>query len=348
MCGPPRADRVATAHGRRGHIVSVRFALRGLMADGRISRRAFVLGAGFSRHAGLPLLINLRQLVLDDVANNPPSWHRKLVESGEFLRTIEKADQGRNFGFEELFRELLLTEKHSVVACLRQSVRRVLRAAEPKELPSEYGQFGRRVFHNDSPIISFNWDTVAERAVASQTAYWEYGAPETVVLPDGISRPPSSWIRVVKPHGSINWMRARLAGLQPVAREAQIAYDANSPLTDPDRTEVHPDLRVMIFPGDAETPDDNLLSPLWQDAEAVASRAERIVLIGYSLPPYDPEARAFLGRICHGREVEVVNRNVDHIERIEEALGRPVLRTEKFFQECHYTSTEGDSVSWLE
>jgi hypothetical protein len=318
------------------------------MNDGQISRRAFVLGAGFSRHAGLPLLVDLRCLVLDNVATNPPSWHRRLVDSGEFRRTVEEADRGRGLGFEELFRELLVAEQHDVVACLRQSVRSVLRAAEPRELPTEYGHFGRRVFHNDSPIVSFNWDTVAERAVASQTAYWEYGAPGTVVLPDGVSRPPSSWIRVVKPHGSINWMQARLGGLQPVARGAQIAYDPSNPLTDPDLTEVHPNLRVMIFPGDAETSTDNLLSPLWRDAEDVAASAERIVLIGYSLPPYDLEARAFLRRICHDREVEVVNRNLDHITRIEGALGRPVLRTEKFFQESHYTSSEDDSFSWLE
>lgn len=173
------------------------------MKDTNSQNKVFVLGAGFSAHAGYPLVSGLRKAVLEHIQNDPEGryfWCERWRE--EFAEGLNAADSalskaGKNS--EDCFEELLLHLGKTRDSNAAITTNRILRCAtgrflwklNSRELPIEYKNF---VSHAKRAIglISFNWDVLVESAL------WQTGTPWGY-------RPCNAPLPVIKPHGSINW-----------------------------------------------------------------------------------------------------------------------------------------------
>ncbi|SPE40112.1 hypothetical protein SBA7_1280004 [Candidatus Sulfotelmatobacter sp. SbA7] len=299
-------------------------------------KTVFVLGAGFSYHAGIPLVQQLRTEVLNciDRIKVRDLIIRTFLEpmgieypEGKFRKGFAAVDHGQ--GIEELLVDL----RGAVVKCpvalqtlniLRRACARLLWEEHyglRLRLPDAYSGFAHRVA-SAIGVISFNWDLVCETALEREGRAFSYA--------------PDSRIPIIKPHGSINWTNhlqpkpGRLienpSGMCPIADGMTISWDQNAPFDDPLLPYDADDLRYMIFPGDPEmaTLDSDEArrntEKLWEAVAALILRAEEVVFIGYSLPAYDQFAKELFQCTCHDKRIVVCNPSPTVIEAFEQAF----------------------------
>ena len=147
-----------------------------------LDKTLFIVGAGFSCHAGMPLVQNLRAEVnnwLDRNAASDPriSVHmRPLLNwpefpNGKFWAGLRRVDPHDKRGFEEWMVDLLKTAD-TFPACvqtfhvLRRACALLLweKQASLVSLPEAYCAFAQRA-RDSLGVISFNWDLICERAL---------------------------------------------------------------------------------------------------------------------------------------------------------------------------------------
>ena len=199
--------------------------------------RLIILGAGFSKPAGLPLGGELLNLV-----------RKKLRLGGRPRRSFE--DEIRQwlqiYPSEELSLERVLAYSHrrhylllkgseefyshgspSVVQA-RRAIQEILTEAMPREVPQAYREFASRLTPHDT-VITFNYDTLLERALDavgkpySLTPEWWLDSPLTE---EGLQ-----YVNVLKMHGSIDWFDRKpyddyIAAYGPL-------HDSRMPIKDP-------------------------------------------------------------------------------------------------------------------
>ncbi len=237
------------------------------------SNTLFILGAGFSRFAGMPLVQHLRADVFEWLKRNGASDPHVAVHlgplsnwpefpEGKFKAGLLRVDATGNLGFEELMIELLKSAGAYPVSVqtynvLRYACMKLLweRQAALGSLPTAYVHFAKQVRHS-SGVVSFNWDLVCERALEDTGAPWGYSA---------LAAP----VPVIKPHGSLNWVNhlqqvdrgiriVNPSGMVPIAPNSTLSFDRSRPFEDPlleyDDWKM---LRSITFPGDLEYVDAN-------------------------------------------------------------------------------------------
>jgi hypothetical protein len=318
------------------------------MNNAKDRNKVFVLGAGFSAHAGYPLVRGLRKAVLEHMQNDPEGryfWCKRWRE--EFAEGLNAADfavstAGKNP--ENCFEELLLhlsVQKATDSAAM--TTNRILRCAtgrflwklNSRELPIEYKNF---VSHAKRAIglISFNWDVLVESALWQTGTPWGYkycNAP----LP------------LIKPHGSINWSSHEQQGTTGGSMWQELfpgsglcwipprSSDDKSTIPDPAFQDPfddcsNSDLNYMLFPGDPDSPEatagdaisEKAVSDrraLWEHACLLIGRSDEVVFLGYSLPGYDDYAVKRLRIACTRKQVVVVNPCSYDAEEIKRNLG---------------------------
>jgi hypothetical protein len=283
--------------------------------------RVFLLGAGFSKPAGLPLAGELLPL-LEQAASTYMSanGYNHLSDAvGRYEEYLAETDPSRPFDFEEfgawLDWEHVLRLKGSATFSefgnepglqLRWAIGHVLHAAMPTELPAVYLDFARRLNTSDT-VLTLNYDLLMERALE------EVGVPYRR-FPDRYSEiyehynvvdsnQPDELI-LSKLHGSIDW--TYLTGR---AGDTQLAL---GPLVEGPRAEDDPLLRIGVIPRDrldayystqrswyenpalimnpstAKPMGTSPLIPLWDGLGRYAYMLGGFTVIGCSLPPGDP------------------------------------------------------------
>lgn len=185
-----------------------------------------------------------------------------------------------------------------------------------------------------TPVITFNYDTVLERALlwtplnggrndASHIDKSVYGLSLTpLVTPEGkpLSEAASSMFHLVKLHGSINWFYSGVGGfpgedvhyypiqkqLSPVEcyQEATKLAKGKVPLIIP------PILDKRSFYG------HHLVRSLWSDARYYLEQADEIFCVGYSMPLTDLTTRLLFLSVSRfpGKTVYIVNLSHDSQE----------------------------------
>ena len=144
------------------------------------NQTVFVLGAGFSCHAGIPLMNELRDEVLADprIQDLPalPGRSKETQPRGNSARPSKGADGSATQAHDAVLNAslCLLWKKHQMMP----------------DLPEAYSRFAR-VASDSVGIMSLNWDLVCELALYTADIKWSYST--------------GRGIPVVKPHGSINW-----------------------------------------------------------------------------------------------------------------------------------------------
>jgi hypothetical protein len=316
------------------------------MREAKVSAisRTFILGAGFSAGAGFPLVRNLKE----QVVQHAHSLSRCKAffelgnggfEKGQFYAGLEMVDPKGSLQFEEILIALSDHLKHAngcdpchvTLDVLRDSCGQLLWKIQEsvRKVPDCYENFAYWIGTHRSPgpgsaIVSFNWDLLTERALAGSYLPWTYSDSRSA-------------ISILKPHGSINWndylskgLRTEYSGWQPIGPDSKLSYDASNPLSNPDRDDINPNLRYMIFPGDPESVEVDA-ERIWRWASKAISEREGIVFIGYSLPEYDDFSLSFLKQHSVGKTIEVYNPLKEDLEKFRRLFGpAAVLELSKF------------------
>lgn len=186
--------------------------------------RVFVLGAGFSKPAGLPLAQVLWKEVLDRARRL--EWIREELdyELGEFdryrsSRGNEIDDQPVDFedfmAFLDLEHALGLTgsdtfsaEGNRLQLALRWLIAQIIveRTPPPDALPPCYQEFVDALQPHDY-VLTFNYDTILENALDSIGRPYRLFPSRYAAVHDGWAEGDSSReeVAVIKLHGSVDW-----------------------------------------------------------------------------------------------------------------------------------------------
>lgn len=273
--------------------------------DGR--RSVFILGAGFAKDAGMPLASELMGLVSErlSVATEPDIVQTR----GQFFEEWTQRDPERRLSFDELARALL-ADRSAALRTLRLGCLKLFWDRSRQEMPEGYRAFARMAAHSEG-VILWNWDITVERAAAEARVRWTYDAAQG-----------GPCIRIVKLHGSLNWVCT--PGARPLAERAwlepypEVFYLRESPLAEPDPRLIL-EATPMILPGEAQ-----FLEPLWHAAESMLMRADRLVFIGCGFPDYDSESVQRILASTRASIFEVVDSGPSAQAKLEAILGRRV------------------------
>ena len=178
-------------------------------------QRMFILGAGFSAPAGLPLGPNLLQGVRDDVKEqfNAAGWDGTLEQEINEWRTLypgQRLDLEHVLAYTHRRHYLRLIRKEQyfehgsrTIDAARRAIQKLLISATPKTTPDLYLDFAKRL-RPDDVVVTFNYDTLLEKAL--DDARKPYTLTPEWWLEDGFREAPvAQHIDVLKLHGSIDW-----------------------------------------------------------------------------------------------------------------------------------------------
>lgn len=282
--------------------------------------RLFLLGAGFSREAGLPLARELGPLVEQFAARHfqagGPSHLEKALE--EYRAFLDDTAPDRPFDFEEfgawLDWEHVLRLKGSDTFSeygnqaglqLRWAIGRLLHERTPSPLPQVYLDFASRLNPTDR-VITLNYDLVLETALECVgTAYRRFPTHYKAVTEGYSLAEPRPELVISKLHGSIDWTYPA----RPLANQSGVP---TSPLVQGPRADDDPLSRVRVIqrehldrfygsaegwwsqpvllmpPSTAKPLRGSELVPLWDGVGLYAYMLGGFTVIGCSLPRGDP------------------------------------------------------------
>ncbi|HMV29738.1 MAG TPA: hypothetical protein PKE23_10155 [Anaerolineales bacterium] len=298
------------------------------------ANRVFVLGAGFSAAAGVPLTNELLQMAFTLFADECPGIYSRvegyalesIAQEGDLdvsrlnfsdLCTFLEFVELREYGGGERWSENGSREK----LALRFFLAKALAACTPNgdNIPQLYIDFALQLQPRDI-IISFNWDGLLEAALSAVGKKYTY------------DRSDDHAIAIYKLHGSLNWRLGepkRLDGNPPKLPWAKL--DFGSGMMDrhlyctmdllnrktwqrfPPLSEVDP---YLVLPGYGKAFDVRANAPLWYKPEFNFAFTHDVYIIGLSLAHDDffiksfflsnlPYIQSYSG--VEGRKVFVIN-----------------------------------------
>jgi hypothetical protein len=279
-------------------------------APGRVDRRSE--SATFTRQwAGVPSLVDVLSVV--DVALD------------------RKESLARGYDVEQL-RRVRTALEFAIFDALEDSL---------KWSPSRGGRrrstathtLARRLSPETAAVISFNYDVIADIALAMRAQQFDFARADLETLgvgdyqtidygvdfanvEDGPATRPR--FRLFKLHGSFNWLRSRLTGnlyfggmrkavgllfRTPAEREAGDLWRFFRPRTGSGRIpdEKHDLESVLITPTHLKDLRNPHIARIWRRAEECLRTARRITFIGYSLPGDDLHVKYLLKRALQTR-----------------------------------------------
>lgn len=200
----------------------------------------YIVGAGFSKHAGLPLQNDFTKALLEPRANESHPMRPLVEHLGKFVHDAFDHQKEANARFwpslEDVFPNIDLAANtghhlgHEHAPSSLRMTRRVLLARMIRMLDERYAlaesaedadwrrldRFFRKLDTQNSAFISINWDTVIERKLAAlpkkhSVAYRCGELPATFprtgnVIAEDKTSDGATAVPVVKIHGSVNWL----------------------------------------------------------------------------------------------------------------------------------------------
>lgn len=307
-------------------------------------RRLFVLGAGFSAPAGLPLGSTL----LKGVRAHVETQFRRAGWAGTFEEEIgawqglypgQTVDLERVLAYSHRRHYLRLigsgeyfAHGSRTIEAARRAIQELLISATPEITPKLYLNFAERLRPNDV-VVTFNYDTLLEKALEDVGRAYTL-TPEWWLADSLQGNSGPTYVDLLKLHGSVDWydreyhdasIRWNAQQGHPVPNRHPLFGEAPSipvetlargRVTDfgteilgrvfrvPNHSVHYPIPRTWesVVPVILPPAYDKLLgySPildLWENLHTTASMASAIVVIGYSMPPYDSYAYEALGQL---------------------------------------------------
>jgi NAD-dependent SIR2 family protein deacetylase len=184
--------------------------------------------------------------------------------------------------------------------------------------PGYYRDFARslRQWGKRYSVLTFNYDLVLERALLREYGELDYKLGRIRGL-----KKFSKGVPLIKLHGSLNW--SWCSGCEEV-------YVDEKPTAANYRREACPRSRCdtllepLIVPPDAnKNASLDIISGLWRRAGSFLNQADRIVVVGYSLPDADTSAKELLMEsVQRVSRFDVINSHPDALFAIEKKLNR--------------------------
>lgn len=265
--------------------------------------KVFVLGAGVSHSAGLPLAAHMLTAVAETTLSQPeraelddfleylmPTFEKEVAnypDVEEFLTLLEVAESYAQFSRAKLAfpRRRLAKLKRTFLGGLARYLwggHEAVTADHPITLLVQ-------TLKPSDIVITFNYDLTVERAISNLDRTWDYkrGAADITLL---------------KPHGSIDWFHA-----DEVEADGDRFVELFTDLTwfdgwNLERQKLGRSLPVIVPPVVAKLLDDPDLQAIWMEVGASIARADAIYILGYSLPQADTLTRFVLRRAISSRK----------------------------------------------
>jgi len=281
-------------------------------------KTVFIMGAGASAHAGVPMIRGFLDKVRDMESNGSgapfqadyttivdlirssltaiPAARRvdlhnveevfSLIEMGRLIRRIPGVKEA---DLDELAASMRIVLAHTVdtssmFPCDRENG---VMAPHGYERLADFIADRSRAPERRYSFITFNYDLALDAAIVGANMQLDYGLESSIT--------PAT-VPILKLHGSINWRRenddVKVLSVDALLQRAgnAIRYGVGRPLS----------LRALNFPGVPARPDVALIPPswnktqdqgtfgnIWRHAGEELSSADSIVIIGYSAPRSD-------------------------------------------------------------
>jgi hypothetical protein len=269
-------------------------------------RDVLILGAGFSRAVSdrMPLVDELGNLCLR--VNGLASDSRVPLggfTGGSFERWLSQLADEQPYltAQENLENQALFLRFSSAIAdVLGEKVQETLAGGAPLWL----SEFVRTAHIRRATLITFNYDPLIECVVGTgflqdrgsrKPVFWAEVTGDVPSWPPGAMRlgaEKADTFRMLKLHGSLNWYwsPSDVAGVSIARRVLPGVFGAPDPYTEDERRRELPGRVPFVVPPSAVKSSyyrNPLIREIWQQAAEALRMADRIFLIGYSLPPSD-------------------------------------------------------------
>lgn len=309
--------------------------------EGIGQRPVYVLGAGFSRaiHEHMPLTDDLGDAVKLKLGIQwPPgqeqaSFEERLTLLSTPLPFLEGHENTRR-----------RAQAEQITAALAIELDERTASASAGEPPAWLTQLVALWHAERAVVITFNYDTLVERAVTSlrPVALRERDNPPTALYGSQIAYPAPTAVGVrtyrdmagptgesfqlLELHGSLNWYWALGDGATVVREPFIHGFGRPAARSGPDLAGTRTLDRFLVPPVLSKDSyyNVNLVSVLWRSAYEAVRNASRLTIIGYSMPLGDRIAAELL-REAAGVPVDIVNWRVGSEEEETSPLGRAKL-----------------------
>jgi hypothetical protein len=293
----------------------------------------YILGAGASRHAGYPLTCELGGLLRDWAVRTESSWSGFIQEAFELYGGLENLEEVLTDLHERPkgSRAAKLSKMHcgNMIGAFNVAIPELfhdLRHNTSLARDLYYALAQERIKPEDT-VVTFNYDLACERAL-HRAGLWEVSDGYGFDL--GVEWIPSSKVRVLKLHGSTNWLGILFGGNMGFSQASSVydhrpavfgkrefaflgyAEDMRDPLTAHiTRTGVNPALILPTLHKNFfhQTTFGHEWEPFWDEIWRQAGESLRIskkvVIIGYSMPIADERARNLILK-CTNPKAEVL------------------------------------------
>jgi len=293
------------------------------------------LGAGFSSVAGVPLAAELfreepevdritRQRLVRAVQARWLSWHKRTGGAPEEYLAQLEAEGGAPWHEAVWYASLVIALRMGELQPIgfQRQLTVTKQNLDRKSVPI-HEEFWTGVFTRTIPVavITTNYDILAERGIRHMPRPlvarpgFNYGAGDQYLAGGGypsyshIQRiAVSGSVPLLKLHGSVSWAERADTLVQFHDCRPAIRGDA-----------------VIVAPVRGKRP-PSLLEPIWLAARRALSHAERVVVVGYSLPEYDDQVIELLRTSPRTCRFHIFDPAPNLAERYENILGRATVQ----------------------
>jgi len=284
----------------------------------------FILGSGFSKaiNENMPLTNNLKKDIETEIksTNTYVNWeiYNSLIENkniNDFEEVISLLFQNFPWKSEEeqsYFYSIFLTFSKFLAIIIKEKQESYNYKTNPF-----LKKFIDYLKKNQSIIITFNYDTILETAasptlgpIMSPNEYYKMPITKLVdrIASGATAKYSEDIFRLLKLHGSINWYHSGQRLNQPLQVYLEIGYPWEE-----DEKIAKKDLYPLIIPPVFDKTgfmNLNFINVIWRDAKEYLCNANRIYIIGYSIPDADLNIKLML-KTCVKKDAEIFLVNTD-------------------------------------
>lgn len=225
-----------------------------------------------------------------------------IVSDADLLKLEFRRSNGKNLKAAGVYSDLVDCIINELLTAMRKKL-------ASGRLPQQYTMFADRCLTTDSTIITFNWDHIVEWLIYRKFGCLNYCLDNTRRVDKSIGD-FSSGVKLLKLHGSVNWLYCdnskhpiRIYNTWKAQENKQeVCGKCNRQLS-----------KMIVPPVWHKRPFAQRIGELWEIAADELCVADRIVIIGYSLPDGDLSAKNlfkltnYLDRKARRYSVDIVN-----------------------------------------
>jgi len=200
-------------------------------------------------------------------------------------------------------------------------------------------------------IVTFNYDLLIEQGLIKQNL-WNpedgYGIGELCESEQVLGDLPSTKVKLIKLHGSINWSKGSQIVVSPDVVIHTADFDNTNFFEDVQVESMHPPYyqkyprnALIVMPTYLKLFDQPFEVKLVNDALEAARTADEVYIIGYSLPKADITANLIISQVRKDAEVYIVNKY--HAKEIKKRLVDIYG-----FDESNILQEESDIETWID